>query len=86
MIRSTAISAAWSFCLLLLYGCESPSDTYTLYRDSVVFENGRLHVASFDAADGSKYNNENCQHAQLLFQAQPGVKVRYWCEKGQFKK
>lgn len=74
--------------LLLLTGCGAitDSDTYTLYRSSAVLENGRLHVASFDAADGDKYNSENCQQAQELFQSQSGVKVKFWCETGRFKK
>jgi len=44
----------------------------------------RLHVATFDAAGGGDYNRQNCGIAQELFQQQPGVKVRYWCEKGRF--
>lgn len=66
--------------------CGGEADTYTLYRSSVLLENARLHVASFDAADGAKYNDENCQQAQELYQGQPGVKVKFWCEKGRFKK
>lgn len=46
----------------------------------------RIHVASFDARDGEKYNSENCQIGKDLFQAQPGVKARYWCEKGRYRK
>jgi len=26
------------------------------------------------------YNLENCEVARDLFQAQPGVKVEFWCE------
>jgi hypothetical protein len=40
-------------------------------------------LATFDASDGNK---ENCEQAQALFQAQPGVKTKFWCEKGRFKK
>jgi hypothetical protein len=46
----------------------------------------RIHVASFNASDGESYNRGNCEQAQLLFQAQPGVKTKFWCEKGVFKK
>jgi hypothetical protein len=46
----------------------------------------RVHVATFDSKDGDKYNRENCDQAQQLFQAQPAVKTKFWCEKGQFKK
>lgn len=67
---------------LALAGCnESP---YTLYRGSVTGPM-RIHVATFDSADGEEYNRENCQIAVDLFQRQPGVKVRYWCEKGRFR-
>jgi hypothetical protein len=71
-------------CLAALTGCDG--EAYTLYRSSVIMPDGRLHIATFDAADGDRYNDENCRAAQTLFQAQPDVKVRYWCEKGRFKK
>lgn len=68
---------------LSLAGCDAQSSAFTLYRSSVTGPM-RIHVATFDAADGADYNRENCQVALGLFQAQPGVKVRYWCEKGRF--
>jgi hypothetical protein len=46
----------------------------------------RLHVATFDAKDGEKYNQENCEIARELFQKQDGVITKFWCEKGVFKK
>ena len=46
----------------------------------------RLHVATFDAADGEAYNRGNCDQAKELFQAQPGVKTKFWCEKGRYRK
>jgi hypothetical protein len=67
-------------------GCSSDSETFTLYRNSVTDENMRVHVASFNASDGEAYNKGNCEQAQQLFQAQPGVKTKFWCEKGAFKK
>lgn len=67
---------------LVVMGCSDTS--YTLYRSSAIAEM-RIHVASFDAADGEGYNNENCRIAAELFAEQPGVTVRYWCEKGRFK-
>ena len=67
-----------------LLGC-SDATVYTLYRNSVVIENARLHVATFDTADGEPYNSENCQAARDLFQQQPGVKTRFWCEKEDFR-
>lgn len=63
----------------------SDSVVATLYRSSVVIENARLHVATFDADAPFDYNWENCQLAADLFAAQPGVKVRFWCEKGRYR-
>lgn len=58
---------------------------YTLYRNSLTDAQLRLHVASFDAAEGPAYNRENCEQARALFQAQPGVKTNFWCEPGRFR-
>ncbi len=71
--------------LFLLTACNQ-SDTYTLYRNSVLDETMRLHVATFDSKDGDKYNQENCDIAKDLFQRQDGVITKFWCEKGVFKK
>ena len=60
-------------------------DIYTLYRSSVTSADLRIHVATYDADEGEAYNRENCQIGAELFQSQPGVKVRYWCEKGRFR-
>jgi hypothetical protein len=46
----------------------------------------RIHVATFNASDGHNYNMSNCQIAQELFQKQDGIKTKFWCEKGIFKK
>ena len=70
---------------LFLLSC-SQSDTYTLYRNSVLDEFARYHIATFDSKDGEKYNQENCDIAKDLFQKQDGVKTKFWCEKGAFKK
>jgi len=72
--------------VVLMAGCDSGSNTFTLYRNSVTDENMRIHVASFNAADGEAFNRGNCEQAQQLFQGQPGVKTKFWCEKGTFKK
>jgi len=45
----------------------------------------RVHVATFDAREDEKYNNENCQVARELFAGQSGVTVSYWCEKGRYR-
>lgn len=72
--------------VIVLAGCSGePGGSYTLYRNSIFDGNMRVHVASFDSKDGDAYNSENCRIAADLFQSQPGVKVRYWCEKGAFK-
>ncbi|KNZ30795.1 MAG: hypothetical protein AD742_20955 [Methylibium sp. NZG] len=64
----------------------SEGASFALYRNSVTDENMRIHVATFDAADGEAYNRGNCEQAQSLFQGQSGVKTKFWCEKGRFKK
>lgn len=61
----------------------------------------RIHIATFDANEGlsaedkAKYNQANCDFAQELFNAkQPHysetamgkVSLKYWCEKGSFRK
>jgi len=79
---------------LMLSGC-GDSGTYTLYRNSPVLpglpnaspkpQDIRIHVATFDVADGASYNAENCRVASELFVKQPGVTVRYWCEKGRYR-
>ena len=72
--------------VLLLTACGE--NIYTLYRNSATSggESWRMHVATFDAKDGEAYNMGNCQIAEELFQKQPGVTVKFWCEKGTFKK
>jgi hypothetical protein len=63
---------------------------YTLYRNSptvvgtISGVDARIHVATFDAAGGKDYNKNNCETARQLFASQPGVTVRYWCERGKF--
>jgi hypothetical protein len=69
---------------IVLLGC-GDAVTYTLYRNSPVIPDARLHVATFDSGDGAQYNSENCQAARDLFQQQPGVQTTFWCEKGRFR-
>lgn len=76
-----------AIAIFFLSGCsQSDSDTYALYRNSVFDELVRYHVATFDSKDGKKYNQGNCDIAKGLFQKQDGVKTKFWCEKGVFKK
>ena len=60
--------------------------TFTLYRNSVTDSAMRIHVATFDANETDAYNNENCGQAQTLFQQQPDVKTKFWCEKGPYRR
>ena len=77
MIASIGVSFAQS---------KNGKEVATLYRDSRIVKNARLHVATFDAAkNGFYYNWENCMVAAKLFQSQGGVKTKFWCEKGFFK-
>ena len=82
--------------------CAIAAETeYTLYRTGIDLsakvqdETLRIHVATFDANQDTKYNLANCEFAQELFNAnQPHyrgsiygtIKIKYWCEKGHFKK
>jgi len=61
------------------------TNTVTLYRNSVIDINWRLHIATFDAAEGFDYNWGNCLIAKELFNAQRNVKTTFWCERGTFK-
>ena len=54
--------------------------------DSVTDPNMRIHIATFDASEKEEYNRENCEIAAKLFGTQPGVKTKFWCEKGRFRK
>jgi len=59
------------------------SDVYTLYKSSYVGgESSRVHVATFDSRWGHEFNQLNCSTAKELFQRQPDVTVKYWCEAG----
>jgi len=84
MIKDAMFLAIVAMCV----GCTGGEEgqTFTLYRNSVLDANMRLHVATFNTTDGEAYNRENCEVAQHLFQAQPDVKTKFWCEKGTFKK
>ena len=62
------------------------STVYTLYRNSPLESTARIHIATFNASEADSYNNENCAQAQTLFQQQPGVTNRFWCEKGPYRR
>ena len=78
----------WAAALLALAVSQAGAaeTVYTLYRNSWMNSSLRIHVASFDTADGGDYNRDNCATAADLFQRQAGVKTRFWCEPGRFRK
>lgn len=80
-LGATAIGAA-----LFLSACSDWNSraTYSLYRGSVA-GNFRIHIATSDADQNEEYNRENCQLAADLFKRQPGVTVKFWCEKGRYR-
>lgn len=79
-----------AFVFLALIGTpafgQTDMDVYTLYRNSVLDPAMRLHIATFDSADGKVVNDLNCATAADLFQRQPGVQTRFWCEPGRVRK
>lgn len=70
-----------------LTGCGlNDSGVYTLYRSSVVPSVDRVHVATFDTGElDATGNRENCELAASLFQAQPDVRTKFWCEAGRYR-
>ncbi len=54
--------------------------SFLLYRNSLIDSSLKIHIASFDTNEGAEYNAENCWLAADLFQNQPGVSTRFWCE------
>lgn len=90
LIVSTIV--AMSFFAAIVVGEASVGageSAYTLYRNSVADSAMRIHIATFDADQGDSsedYNRENCWIAANLFQSQPSVTIRYWCERGIYRK
>lgn len=74
--------------VVLSASCSTSSgDVYTLYRNSPLDSTMRIHIATFDSKEnGSTYNQEECMHVVELYQRQPGVVSKFWCEKGPYKK
>ena len=73
------------------------SEVYTLYSSNYPTDIGRSGVATFDLANIPELNGQICQEAADLYQADfekrkkengwsTTAKMRYWCEKGRFKK
>jgi hypothetical protein len=84
-IRLTTAALMLGFFQVSQALAQSDKEIYTLYRSSAIDTSMRLHIATFDAKEDESYNRENCLIAASLFAAQPGVKVRYFCEKGRYR-
>ena len=92
--RAGRVATVSTFILFLFGASACTSEPrVTLYRNSLVQEDARIHVATFDSSDRTPngtsldYNVDNCELAAELFKSQLGVnpKMRYWCEHGAFK-
>ena len=61
---------------------------YTLYQGIPTLDGGtmRIHVASFDAADGAEWNRKNCETVASLYKPVEVARVSHWCEPGWFKR
>ncbi len=72
---------------VFLLSCSEATDTYTLYRTSMVSP-VRIHVATFDAAgEASDYNRLNCEMVVTYLTKEPEVPDGYyWCEPGRYVK
>jgi len=72
--------------LLFLTSCSNiKSHSETLYRSSLLSNNSRIHIATFNTKEWVEYNEGNCQITKSLFQNQKNVKTKFWCEKGEYK-
>lgn len=80
-----------AFTILALAGMALPAsaiddaEVVTLYRNSPIDSTMRIHMATFDAADGKDYNSDNCWLIADMFQAANDVEMRYWCEPGRYR-
>lgn len=63
---------------------------YTLYRDSAIIENSRIHFATFNSNESESFNKRNCEDTAVLINNLPDLGIsnlgaKYWCEKGYFR-
>lgn len=62
---------------------------YTLYSNSM-FTDERVHIATFDAKQSDpEYNAINCEQvraAEEEFAKGRPVQLKFWCEKGYYRK
>ena len=89
-LRAATLFAA-TICLASCSPFPANESVFPLYRNSmldnpILDKSSRIHIATFDTDDGRDYNQGNCEIARQLFQSQDGVKTRFWCEMGRYKK
>jgi len=75
-------------------GCadDRGAETYTLYRNSIIASDMRIHVATFDATETDRlYNRNNCEMSVRLrnanvkaFDPNSNQTAGFWCEPGKF--
>lgn len=92
-MRAVTISALW----LCVAACsQEEQKTYTIYRNSPLDSNMRIHFATFDARDKGVvgqpgFNQENCDMTVALLNENVGRlnggrhPAKFWCEKGTFR-
>ena len=66
-------------------------DVFTLYSNAPSDKFARLHEATFDTHYGSEFNSFKCERVQRLVQEWYNAEtktndVKFWCEKGRYKK
>jgi len=67
---------------LMMAGCTTSEEPYSLYKTPLMGQQTRLHVFTFDASGGREYNKNNCQLALERFEKEQGGKFKFWCELG----
>jgi hypothetical protein len=89
-VRSLAVLLPLGICALATTTHADPVDpVYTLYRDSWVSRQRRIHVATFDAARSPSiapaFNADACNRIAQVLNQQPGSVSKYWCELGRYR-
>jgi hypothetical protein len=96
-VCTSLILVAATLCMTACSDQSVPeSDVFTLYSTNFPHDYGRSGVATFDLAK-EPFNSMMCQEVAELYQADfekrkmannwsADTKMRYWCEKGRFKK
>lgn len=89
------LSAALVFCALFTTACSEndihEEDIFTLYSSATSDKFARLHEATFDTHYGSELNAHHCERTQRLVQEWYNTEtktseVKFWCEKGRYRK